>query len=92
MRIVAEKLIEEGAQVSAGKKVRFLFTSVENTRYERRVTTEELIKKSTNSDIKKYLLLLYSTAANLLKPFGYSVETVYDAVRRYSHIDLHDFG
>jgi len=90
--IAAEQLIKEGAEVSAGKNVRFLFTSAENKRYERRVTAEELIEKNTNSDIKKYLLLLYSAAANVLNPFGYSVETVYDAVRRYSHTDLHNFG
>ncbi len=89
--IAAEQLIKEGAEVSAGKNVRFLFTSAENKRYERRVTAEELIEKNTNSDIKKYLLLLYSAAANLLNPFGYSVERVYDAVRGHSRTDLQNF-
>ena len=89
--IAAEQLIKEGAEVSAGKNVRFLFTSAENKRYERRVTAEELVEKNTNSDIKKYLLLLYSAAANLLNPFGHSVERVYDAVRGHSRTDLRNF-
>jgi DNA polymerase elongation subunit (family B) len=81
--IAAEQLMKEGVEVSAGKNVRFLFTSAENKRYERRVTAEELIEKNTNSDIKKYLLLLYSAAANMLSPFGYSAKTIYDEVRGY---------
>jgi len=81
--IAAEQLMKEGVEVSAGKNVRFLFTSAENKRYERRVAAEELIEKNANSDIKKYLLLLYSAAANMLSPFGYSVKTIYDEVRGY---------
>ncbi|MDH5783383.1 MAG: hypothetical protein OEZ35_06960, partial [Candidatus Bathyarchaeota archaeon] len=61
--IAAEQLLKEGIEVSAGKKVRFLFTSAENKRYERRVRAKELIEESTNSDVKKYLLLLYSAAS-----------------------------
>jgi len=81
--IAAEQLMKEGVEVSAGKNVRFLFTSAENKRYERRVAAEELIEENTNSDVKKYLLLLYSAAANMLSPFGYSVKTVYDEIRGY---------
>ncbi len=62
----------------AGKNVKFLFTSAENKRYERRVTAEELVEKNTNSDVKKYLLLLYASAADMFSPFGYSAGTVYD--------------
>ena len=79
--IAAKQLIKEGAEVSAGKNVRFLFTSAENKRHERRVTAEELIEKNTSPDLKKYLLLLYASAANMLSPFGYSAKTVYDEVR-----------
>ena len=64
--IAAEQLIREGAEVPAGKNVRFLFTSAENRRYERRVLAEELLDKNTNSDVKKYLSLLYSAAISLL--------------------------
>jgi DNA polymerase elongation subunit (family B) len=66
--IAAKQLMNEGVEVSAGKNVRFLFTSAENKRYERRVAAEELIEKNTNSDTKKYLLLLYSAAANMQVP------------------------
>jgi len=81
--IAAAQLMKEGIEVSAGKNVRFLFTSAENRRYERRVAAEELIEKNTRSDLRKYLLLLYSAAANMLSPFGYSVKTVYDEIRGY---------
>jgi DNA polymerase elongation subunit (family B) len=86
--IAAEQLIKEGAEVAAGKNVRFLFTSAENRRYERRVRAEELIEKNTDPDVKKYLLLLYASAANMLSPFGYSTENIYDEVRGQQQIRL----
>jgi DNA polymerase-2 len=79
--IAAKQLMKEGAEVSAGKNVRFLFTSAENKRHERRVAAEELIEKDTNPDLKKYLLLLYASAANMLIPFGYSAKRIYDEIR-----------
>lgn len=89
--IAAEQLIKEGAKVSAGKDVRYLFVSVNHKRYDRRVKAEELIEKNTTSDIRKYLLLLYTAAANILSPFGYTAEDVYDAVRGYSCTKLTEF-
>jgi DNA polymerase elongation subunit (family B) len=86
--IAAEQLIKEGADISAGKNVRFLFTSAENKRYERRVKAEELIEKNTNSDMKKYLLLLYASAANLLSPAGYSINEVYEFARGYQRTKI----
>ena len=86
--IAAEQLMKEGFDVTAGKNVRFLFTSAENRRYERRVRAGELIEKGTSSDIKKYLLLLYAAASNLLSPFGYSAKDVYDLVRGYERRKL----
>lgn len=83
--------MKEGVEVSAGKNVRFLFTNAENRRYERRVKVEELIEENTGSDIKKYLLLLYAAAANLLSPLGYSAKVVYDAVRGYQRTPTHVF-
>jgi DNA polymerase elongation subunit (family B) len=79
--IAAKQLIKEGADVTGGKNVRFLFTSAENKRYERRVVAEELIEKNTDPDTKKYLLLLYASAANMFSPFGYSIKTVFDRIR-----------
>jgi len=86
--IAAKQLMKEGTEVAAGKNVKFLFTSAENKRYERRVTAEELIEKNTNSDVKKYLLLLYASATSMFSPFGYSAEIIYDEVRGHRQIRL----
>lgn len=81
--IAAEQLVREGAEVHAGKNIKYLLTSTDNKRYERRVKAEELIEKNTNPDIKKYLLLLYTSAANILSPLSYTVKDVYDSTRGY---------
>jgi len=86
--IAAKQLMKEGTDVAGGKNIRFLFTSSENKRYERRVIAEELIEKNTESDIKKYLLLLYASAANMFSPFGYSIRTIYDEARGQRQIKL----
>ena len=86
--IAAEQLIKEGVEVHAGKNIRFLFTDSEDKRYERRVKAELLIEKGVNADTKKYLLLLYSSAANLLSFAGYTTKSIYDAVRGYAHKSL----
>jgi len=89
--IAAEQLLKEGVEVSAGKSVRFLFTSAENKRYERRVRAQELIEEGANSDVRKYLLLLYSAASNILSPFGYSTKDVHDSVRGFQRTKLTSF-
>jgi DNA polymerase elongation subunit (family B) len=89
--IAAEQLLKAGVEVSAGKNVRFLFTSAEHRRYERRVRAEGLIDEGTNSDLRKYLLLLYSAAANLLRPFGYSAKEVQNSVKRHRCMQLTQF-
>jgi DNA polymerase elongation subunit (family B) len=81
--IAAEQLMKEGLEVSAGKNIRFLLTSIENKRYERRVKAEELIERNTNSDTRKYLLLLYEAAAHLLSFSGYVATDIYDSLRGY---------
>jgi DNA polymerase I len=86
--IAGEQLKKEGFEVSAGKSVRFLFTSAKNKRYRRRVKARELIEESTNPDVRKYLLLLYSSASNILSPFGYSLEWVYNYVKGHRYIRL----
>lgn len=90
--IAAEQLIKEGAEVHAGKNIRFLFTNAESKRYERRVKAEQLIEKGVNPDNKKYLLLLYTAAANLLGFSGYTAKAVHDAVRGYTFKNLIDFN
>jgi len=42
-----------------------------------------LIENGVNPDTRKYLLLLYASAANLLGFSGYTTKSVYDAVRGY---------
>jgi DNA polymerase elongation subunit (family B) len=89
--IAAEQLIKEGAEIHAGKNIRFLFTDAENKRHERRVIAEQLIEKNTNSDIRKYLLLLYSAASTLLSFSGYTAKTIYDAIRGYDYRNLTEY-
>jgi hypothetical protein len=83
--------MNEGAEVYAGKNIRFLFTRAENKSYERRVKAKQLIEKFANADIKKYLLLLYTAAASLLGFSGYTTKSIYDAVRGYTIKKLKDF-
>ncbi len=90
--IAAEQLKREGAEVHAGNNIRFLFTDVENKRYDRRVRAEQLIERGVNADVKKYLLLLYASAAGLLGFAGYTAESVYDAVRGYNYSSLMEYA
>lgn len=80
--IAAQQLVKQGVDLHAGTNVKFLFTDANNKRYERRVKAAQLIEKSINPDIKKYLLLLYSSTANLLSFAGYTTQKVYDAIKR----------
>src|SRR5659263_319720 len=78
--IAAEQLIKEGAQVHAGNSVKFVFTHSEDKRYERRVKAAQIIDVDTNADFKRYLFLLYASAANLLSFAGYTNQSVYETV------------
>ena len=89
--IAAEQLMKEGADVHAGNKIRFLFTRAEDKRHSRRVKAAQLLEQETNPDIKKYLLLLYSAAANLLSFSGFTTESVYDAVRGNNQTSIKDY-
>ena len=70
--IAAEQLIKEGAEIHAGKNISFLFTDTANKIHDRRVRAEQLIETGMNADTKKYLLLLYVSAASLLSFAGYT--------------------
>lgn len=89
--IAAEQLMKEGAEVHAGKNIRFLFTNAEDGRPERRVKAEQLIEKDVNPDTRKYLLLLYASAASLLSFSGYTAKSVYDAIRGFKQKRLTDY-
>jgi DNA polymerase I len=86
--IAAEQLMREGAEVHAGKNIRFLFTDAENKRHERRVRAEQLIERGTKPDTTKYLLLLYASAAGLLSCAGYTSKSIYDTVRGCNNTNL----
>jgi DNA polymerase elongation subunit (family B) len=79
--IAAEQLIKEGADVHTGNNIRFLFTHAEDKRHDRRVKAAQLVEEGINPDARKYLLLLYASAANLLSFQGFTIRTVYDAIR-----------
>jgi DNA polymerase, archaea type len=78
--IAAEQLIKEGSEVHAGNSVKFVFTHSEDKRHERRVQAAQLLEEGTNPDVKRYLSLLYASAANLLSFEGYTTQSVYEAV------------
>jgi DNA polymerase elongation subunit (family B) len=89
--IAAEQLMQEGIELHAGKNVSFLFTHAESKRYERRVKAEQLIEKGVSADIEKYLLLLYSAAANLLSSTGYTPQKIYAAVHGHQNKNLLEY-
>ncbi len=78
--IVAEQLVKSGVEVNAGTNLAFVFTDSENKHHHRRVVAEQLIDRGVHADTKKYLLLLYASAANLLSFKGYTAKTIRDAV------------
>jgi DNA polymerase elongation subunit (family B) len=79
--IAAEQLMKEGAEIHAGNNVRFLFTHAEDKRHDRRVKAAQLIEKGVNPDTRKYLFLLYASAANLLSFQGYTAASVYNTIK-----------
>lgn len=79
--IVAQQLAKHGVKVHAGNNVKFLFTSSEHKRYERRVKALQLIEKGVNPDARKYLLLLYASTANLLSFSGCTLKKVYETAK-----------
>jgi DNA polymerase elongation subunit (family B) len=80
--IAAEQLIKEGAEVHAGNSIKFLFTHSKDKRHERRVKAAQLIEKGVEPDTEKYLILLYSSAANLLSFQGYNTQSIYATIQR----------
>ena len=79
--IAAEQLIKEGTEVHAGNNVKFLFTHSKDRRHDRRVKAAQLIEKGVEPDVRKYLMLLYSSAANLLSFEGYTIESICNMVQ-----------
>lgn len=86
--IVAQQLSKQGLEVHAGNSVKFLFINAEHKRHERRVKALQLIEKNATPDTKKYLLMLYSSAGNLLSFAGYTPQKIYDAVKSQHQTSL----
>ena len=82
--IAAEQLIKEGSEIHAGNNVTFLFTDSENKKHNRRVLAGQLVDEGVNPNIKKYLILLYTAAANLLSFDGYTAKSVSEQVNGLS--------
>ena len=89
--IAAEQLIREGAQIHAGNNICFLFTHAKDKRHNRRVKAAQLIEKNVNPDTKKYLLLLYSSAANLLSFAGYTTKSIYEVTIKQNQKKLVEY-
>lgn len=89
--IAAEQLLKKDVEIHAGNNVNFLFTDEKNKRFERRVKAEHLLDRNIHPDIRKYLMLLYSSAANLLSFQNFSTNSVYEAIRGYENKTLADY-
>jgi len=81
--IAAEQLIKEGAEIHAGNNITFLFKDSKNRHPHRRVVAEQLIEKDINAETRRYLLLLYASAANLLSFKGHTEKTIHDAINKH---------
>jgi len=86
--IAAEQMIKEGSEVHAGNNVHFVFTDSNNKRFDRRVKAEQLLDKGVNPDERKYLQLLYVSAASLLNFSNYTVKTVQDSIKGYENKNI----
>jgi len=78
--IAAKQLLKEGVEVSAGQTVQYLITNSQSKSAYRRVKPAQLLNANVHYDLQKYLNLLLSSAANILSPFGYSLEALYEHV------------
>ena len=86
--IAAEQLIKVGSEVHAGNNVKFVLTHSDHKHHERRVKVAELIDNGVEPDTKKYLMLLYSSAANMLSFNGYTTASIREAVRKQNQMNL----
>jgi len=74
--IAATQLANEGVEVSAGQTVRYLITDADSKRLNNRVKAADLADEDTRYDVEKYMEMLLLAGANILSPFGYTVENL----------------
>lgn len=86
--IAAQQLTAEGVNVSPGQTVKYLITDADHRKANRRVKAAELVTEATRYDVKKYVDLLLSAGANILRPFGYTKRKLRDAVLYQEHQSL----
>ena len=78
--IAADHLTREGGSVHGGQSVSYVITDGASRIEDNRAIPIELLDKRACYDMEKYATLLFSSAMNLLLPFGYDLETL----RRYA--------
>jgi DNA polymerase elongation subunit (family B) len=78
--IAAKQLVREGVEISEGQIVKYLITNSESRNVIRRVKPAQLLNTDVHYDTKKYMDLLLSSAANILSPFGYTLNELHDLV------------
>jgi len=78
--IAAKHLAKMGIDISAGQTVQYLIADAKNKHAYSRVVAAQNVNSKTKYDVKKYLELLFSSAENILLPFGYSVQKIRDYV------------
>ncbi len=86
--IAAEQALKEGAVIHAGENICYLYTHADHKKSSRRVKAEAITDQTTNIDNKKYLQLLYDSAANLLSFAGYTDKTVREFITGHKHKNL----
>jgi len=70
--IAVKQLVKEKVEVRAGQSISFIIINSENRFSKNRVLAAELVDERTLYDVDRYLKLLFSSAATILAPFGYT--------------------
>jgi DNA polymerase elongation subunit (family B) len=74
--IAADHLTREGGSVHGGQSVSYVITDGASRIVDNRAIPIELLGERAHYDVEKYVTLLFSSAMNLLLPFGYDLETI----------------
>jgi len=74
--IAASHLTKEGGSVHGGQSVSYVITGHASRITDNRAIPVELLGERPHYDMEKYVMLLFSSAVNLLLPFGYDLETL----------------
>jgi DNA polymerase elongation subunit (family B) len=78
--IAAKQLVREGVEISAGQTIQYLITRCNGKSTLGRVQPAQLLSKNVRYDSQKYLDLLFSSAANILEPFGCSAADLHNSL------------